>query len=98
MSFRNKNIVPRHLSYEERENRKKGIYDSFANYLVFCPKCKYCIKTICTSCVQKRILTSCMRKTSSVQNAAQMSGRWATPSERSRDLLGLTIERKYAIV
>ena len=45
MSFRNKNIVPRHLSYEERENRKKGIYDSFANYLVFCPKCKYCIKT-----------------------------------------------------
>ena len=45
MSFRNKNIVPRHLSCEERENRKKGIYDSFANYLVFCPKCKYCIKT-----------------------------------------------------
>ena len=98
MSFRNKNIVPRHLSYEERENRKKGIYDSFANYLVFCPKCKYCIKTNMYVMRAEAYINELHEKTSSVQNAAQMSGRWATPSERSRDLLGLTIERKHAIV
>lgn len=45
MSFTNENITPRALSYEEKENRGKGIYDSFANYLVFCPKCKYVDKT-----------------------------------------------------
>lgn len=41
----NKKISPRALLAEEKENRKKGIYDSFANYLVFCPKCKNSIKT-----------------------------------------------------
>lgn len=45
MSFTNKNITPRALSYEEKQNREKGIYDSFANYLVFCPKCKHVEKT-----------------------------------------------------
>ena len=45
MSYTNHNILPRALSYEEKENRKKGIYDSFANYLVYCPKCKYVVKT-----------------------------------------------------
>ncbi len=45
MSFTNKNITPRALSYEEKENRKKGVYDSFANYLVFCSKCKHTAKT-----------------------------------------------------
>lgn len=43
--MKNEKIQPRALSYEEKENRKKGIYDSFANYLVFCPKCKYTAKT-----------------------------------------------------
>ena len=46
MSYTNHNILPRALSYEEKENRKKGIYDSFANYLVYCPKCKHVAKTI----------------------------------------------------
>ena len=41
----NKNINPRPLSREETENRKKGIYDSFANYLVFCPACCTPVKT-----------------------------------------------------
>ena len=41
----NKKISPRPLSREEQENRKKGIYDSFANYVVFCPDCRSCIKT-----------------------------------------------------
>ena len=45
MSFTNKNITPRELSYEEKHNREKGIYDSFANYLVFCRRCKYVEKT-----------------------------------------------------
>lgn len=45
MSFTNKNITPRELSYEEKQNRKKGIYDSFANYLVFCRKCKHVEKS-----------------------------------------------------
>ncbi|MDO4815209.1 MAG: hypothetical protein Q4A83_01205 [Bacillota bacterium] len=41
----NKRISPRALSPEEKENRKAGVYDSFANYLVFCPKCSHPIKT-----------------------------------------------------
>lgn len=41
----NENITPRALSPEEKENRKKGIYDSFANYLVFCPRCHRVMKT-----------------------------------------------------
>ena len=41
----NKKISPRALSAEEKENRKAGVYDSFANYLVFCPKCSHPIKT-----------------------------------------------------
>ena len=45
MSYKNPNILPRALSYEEKENRKKGIYDSFANYLCFCSKCGYLDKS-----------------------------------------------------
>ena len=45
MSYKNPNILPRALSYEEKENRKKGIYDSFANYLVYCQKCKHVAKS-----------------------------------------------------
>lgn len=41
----NKNVNPRPLSREEAENRKRGIYDSFANYVVFCPDCRMPIKT-----------------------------------------------------
>ncbi len=41
----NENITPRALSSEEKENRKKGVYDSFANYLVFCPGCHRVMKT-----------------------------------------------------
>jgi hypothetical protein len=35
----NPNVRPRELSSREKADRKNGIYDSFANYLVFCPKC-----------------------------------------------------------
>ena len=41
----NKKINPRPLSREETDNRKKGVYDSFANYLVFCPDCRTVVKT-----------------------------------------------------
>ena len=45
MSYTNKNITPRALLPEEKENRKLGVYDSFANYLVFCQKCKHVKKS-----------------------------------------------------
>lgn len=32
-------IVPRALSDKEWADREKGVYDSFANYLVFCENC-----------------------------------------------------------
>jgi|BioPla2DNA2_1021312.scaffolds.fasta_scaffold26228_3 hypothetical protein len=32
-------IVPRALTEKEWANREKGIYDSFATYLVFCENC-----------------------------------------------------------
>ncbi|MEG1633589.1 MAG: hypothetical protein RR314_06000 [Oscillospiraceae bacterium] len=41
----NENIKPRALTEAEREARKKGEYDSFANYLVFCGKCGRMAKT-----------------------------------------------------
>lgn len=41
----NRNIVPRLLTDEEWAERRRGEYDSFANYLVFCPKCGRMEKT-----------------------------------------------------
>lgn len=41
----NENIKPRELTEQEKADREKGIYDSFANYLVFCPKCGKMAKT-----------------------------------------------------
>ena len=41
----NANIKPRALTAEELDARQRGEYDSFANYLVFCPKCGHMAKT-----------------------------------------------------
>lgn len=41
----NLNIIPRPLTEQEWADRKKDVYDSFANYLVFCPKCGKMAKT-----------------------------------------------------
>lgn len=41
----NANIKPRALTPDELEARRRGEYDSFANYLVFCPKCGHLAKT-----------------------------------------------------
>lgn len=41
----NVNIIPRALTPEELEARRRGEYDSFANYLVFCPRCGHMVKT-----------------------------------------------------
>lgn len=41
----NKNVNPRPLTPKEKEDRKHGVYDSFANYVVFCNKCKKTRKT-----------------------------------------------------
>ena len=32
----NHNVNPRPLTAEEKENRARGVYDSFATYVVFC--------------------------------------------------------------
>ena len=42
----NKNVNPRPLTPKEKEDRKHGVYDSFANYVVFCNKCKKTRKTV----------------------------------------------------
>ena len=42
---KNRNIVPRELSDREKADMEKDIYDSFANYLSFCPVCGYVDKT-----------------------------------------------------
>ena len=41
----NAKIKPRALTPDELEARRRGEYDSFANYLVFCPKCGHMAKT-----------------------------------------------------
>lgn len=41
----NPNIVPRALTEEEKTLRRQDVYDSFANYLCFCPKCGHVDKT-----------------------------------------------------
>ena len=87
MSYTNHNILPRALSYEEKENRKKGIYDSFANYLVYCPKCKHVAKTnMCIYSAPRLTSTSCTSAARSAPSAATATGRSAIPSERSRAL------------
>lgn len=42
---KNKNIVPRALTEKEKADRENDIYDSFANYLTFCPGCGCVDKT-----------------------------------------------------
>ena len=42
---KNRNIVPRELSDREKADMEKDIYDSFANYLCFCPGCGCVDKT-----------------------------------------------------
>ena len=37
----NHNVNPRPLTAEEKENRARGVYDSFATYVVFCGHCRY---------------------------------------------------------
>ena len=41
----NHNVNPRPLTAEEKEKRARGIYDSFATYVVFCGHCRYVRKT-----------------------------------------------------
>ncbi|MBD9242503.1 MAG: hypothetical protein EGQ45_00305, partial [Clostridiales bacterium] len=41
----NQNVNPRPLTAEEKEKRARGIYDSFATYVVFCGHCHYVRKT-----------------------------------------------------
>lgn len=41
----NYNVNPRPLTAEEKENRARGVYDSFATYVVFCRHCRYVRKT-----------------------------------------------------
>ena len=43
--LKNENIKPRELSGLEKENLKNEVYDTFANYLVFCSGCGYVDKT-----------------------------------------------------
>ena len=41
----NQNVNPRPLTAEEKENRARGVYDSFATYVVFCGHCRHVRKT-----------------------------------------------------
>ena len=41
----NQNVNPRPLTAVEKEKRARGIYDSFATYVVFCGHCRYVRKT-----------------------------------------------------
>ena len=41
----NHNVNPRPLTAEEKENRARGVYDSFATYVVFCGHCRHVRKT-----------------------------------------------------
>lgn len=42
---KNKNITPRALTPQEKIDRENDVYDSFANYLCFCSKCRYLDKS-----------------------------------------------------
>ncbi len=43
--LKNENVEPRELSEEEKRERQEEVFDSFANYLSFCPNCGYVDKT-----------------------------------------------------
>lgn len=54
----NDNIKPRRLTDEELAARARGVFDSYANYLVFCGACGKMKRPICTSCEPRHISTS----------------------------------------
>ena len=39
--LKNPKVTPRALTAKEKADRANDIYDSFANYLCFCPGCNY---------------------------------------------------------
>ena len=39
--LKNPKVTPRALTAKEKEDRANDVYDSFANYLCFCPGCSY---------------------------------------------------------
>ena len=43
--LKNPKVTPRALTAKEKADRANDIYDSFANYLCFCPGCNYVDKT-----------------------------------------------------
>ncbi len=43
--LKNENIKPRPLNEHEKEDMKSEVYDTFADYLVFCGNCGYVDKT-----------------------------------------------------
>ena len=43
--LKNPKVTPRALTAKEKADRANDIYDSFANYLSFCPGCNYVDKT-----------------------------------------------------
>ena len=43
--LKNPKVTPRALTTKEKADRANDIYDSFANYLSFCPGCNYVDKT-----------------------------------------------------
>lgn len=43
--LKNENVKARVLTEKEKEDREHEVYDSFANYISFCPSCGYVDKT-----------------------------------------------------
>ena len=39
--MKNETVRARALSEKERDDMENGVYDSFANYICFCPDCMY---------------------------------------------------------
>lgn len=83
----NHNVNPRPLTAEEKEKRARGIYDSFATYVVFCGHCRYVRKTNMYIMRAEAFIDELRPAARSVPTAENRSGRsatrWARPPASS---------------
>lgn len=83
----NHNVNPRPLTAEEKENRARGVYDSFATYVVFCGHCRYVRKTNMYIMRAEAFIDELKARGEVCPSAAGRSGRsatrWARPPASS---------------
>ena len=72
----NDNIKPRPLTEQELADRKRGVFDSYANYLVYCGKCGKMRKTNMYVMRAEAYIDELRAAGKTCRTAAPTPGRW----------------------